>query len=93
MLKIRVGFLVLVFSATLFAQEAKAPTLSDTQKLQIQNTAQRIQIAQLQIQAAQRDFETARTELQTLLKSLEKDGWTLDLQTFTYLKKDAPKKH
>ena len=74
------------------ASESQPPVLEQAQKLQIQNLAQKMQIAQLQAQAAQRDFDASRQELQSLLKSLEKDGYTLDLQSMAYVKKDAPKK-
>ncbi len=53
------------------------PTLTDVQKLTLLTTVQRFEIAQLRAQAAQR-------ELQTLLKSLEIQGFTFDLQTMSY---------
>jgi hypothetical protein len=87
--------MILLLLLTLLAQAPASlpiPTLTTEQKLQIQNVAQKMQIAQLQSQAAQRDFDAARVELQTLLKSLEKDGYTLDLQTLTYTKKEPSKK-
>lgn len=82
-----------LFAATLWAMPSDAPALTAEQKLQFQVVAQRLEIAQLKAQAAQRDFDAARADLQTLIKTLEKDGYTLDLATLTYVekKKDAPK--
>lgn len=59
--------------------EEKPPSLSDVQKLQVQNALQRLEIAQLRLQAAQQDANT-------VLKSLTIPGWKLDLSTLTYTK-------
>lgn len=64
-------------------QGADTPTLTSEQKLQLQNTAQRMTIAKLQ-------FEAAQTELQMFVRSLEKQGWRLDLETLSYKKEPAP---
>jgi hypothetical protein len=73
--------------------EAKpAPTLSVEQKQGITILAQRIELAQLRAQAAQAEFDKARGELSTLLQSLKKDGFDLDLQTMQYVKKPDPPK-
>lgn len=61
------------------AQDATAPTLSEVQKLTLLTAVQRVEIAQLRAQAAER-------ELQALLKSLERTGYTFNLQTMTYTK-------
>lgn len=68
------------------------PILTETQKLQLQNVSQRLEIAQLKAQAAQRDFDAARIDLQALLKTLEKEDYVLDLQTLTYTRKPTGEK-
>ena len=65
---------------------AKPPELSEVQRLKIQTLAQRIELAQLRYQMAQKDFDAAREELQTMVKGLQVDGYTLDLQNFIYTK-------
>ncbi len=70
---------------------AQAPTLTVEQKQAIQILAQRIELAQLRAQAAQTEFDKARGELAAVLKSLQKDGFDLDLQSMAYVKKpDQP---
>jgi hypothetical protein len=71
-----------------------APVLTEMQKLQVQNLALAIENsqlkaenAQLKTQLAHGDFDKARTAIGELLKSLQKDGYDLDLQTMTYAKK------
>jgi len=54
------------------------PTLTDVEKLQLQNALQQVEIATLRAQA--------------LLKKFEKEGYTLDLQSLTYTKNEVPKK-
>jgi hypothetical protein len=70
----------------------EVPALTEVSRLQLQNLAQRIELAQLRAQAAQRDFDTARDELGKLVVSLKVDGYTLDLQTLTYTKTPPPPK-
>ena len=65
------------------------PALTETQKLQIQNAVQRVQIAQLQMQAAQAELQKAATEAQTLFKAFTVEGYDLNLQTLEYVKKEA----
>lgn len=68
----------------------KVPALTEVQKLQVQNLAQSIEIAQLRAQQAQRDFDTARAELGKLIQSLQRDGYTLDLTKLEYTKAQEP---
>jgi hypothetical protein len=77
--------LVLALVGAAFAQDAQAPQLTDVQKLQLQNAAQRVEIAQLRAQQAMGEFER-------LVQSLQVQGYELDLQKLTYVKKDEPKK-
>lgn len=60
------------------------PTLTTEQKLQAQNVILVWQVKQLQAQAAQRDAEDAKAAVIKFAASLQKDGYTLDLQTLTY---------
>lgn len=88
-----IGFVTLMACAS-FAQTPTpptTPTLTEVQRLQLQTVSQRIELAQLRAQAAQVEYDKARNDLQALLKSLQKDGYTLDLQTLTYTK-NAEKK-
>jgi hypothetical protein len=78
-----------VTAPALVPSSAPAPTLTDVQKLQIQNIAQRIEIAQLRAQQAQRDFDAANADAQKLIAALQVPGYTLDLQTLTYTKAPA----
>ena len=60
--------------------DVKAPALTTEQKQTITIKLQEMQIAQLQ-------FDKARTELGALVQTLQKDGYTLNLQTLEYAKK------
>ena len=71
--------------------QTSAPTVSDLDKQKVQTLALRIENAQLKAQAAQRDFDQARSDLAALVQSLQREGFTLDLQTLTYTKKPEPK--
>ena len=81
----------LAIAAPLIAQDAPrtedAPVLSVEQRQAVTILAQSMEIAQLRAQQAQRDFDQAREQLGKLLQSLEREGFALDLQTMTYVKK------
>jgi hypothetical protein len=79
---------LLVAAVTVGAQTP--PTISEVQRLRLQNLSQRIELAQLRAQAAQREFDAAREELSTLVVSLKVEGYSLDLQTLTYTKDPPP---
>lgn len=73
------------------AQEG-IPAISETQRLQITNISQALELAQLRAQLAQRDFDQARERLRALLLQLERPGYVFDVQTMTYRAvADAPK--
>lgn len=73
------------------AQEG-IPAISETQRLQIANISQALELAQLRAQLAQRDFDQARERLRVLLLQLERPGYVFDVQTMTYRAvADAPK--
>lgn len=87
----------LLMAASLDARQAPpevkpAPMLAVEQKQAIQILAQQIELAQLRAQVAQNDFNKASRELATLLQSLQKDGFDLNLQTMEYTKKPEPTK-
>lgn len=81
---------LLVLPLALGAQEAP-PSLSEMERLKIQVNVQRLEIAQLKAQAAQAEFDKAREDFNRLVLSLQKDGYTLDLEKFIYTKKEPTK--
>lgn len=85
------AIVLLVVTAAL-AQSPSSPALTVEQKQAIQILAQRIELAQLRAQAAQSEFDRARGELASMLQSLQKDGFDLNLQTMEYVKKPAATK-
>jgi hypothetical protein len=62
------------------------PSLSELNRLKLQNVVHRMEIAQLRSQVAERDFQTAKSEYDELMKALAIEGYTLDLQSLTYQK-------
>lgn len=86
-----VAAVVLVLTWAAQAATEERPTLNETQRLQIANIAQAMEIAQLKAQAAQRDFTQAQEQLRGLVQSLQREGFTLDLQTLTYRPVEAGK--
>jgi hypothetical protein len=86
--------LVIAVTGIALAQQpapVSAPTLTDVQKLQIQNLAQRMEIAQLRAQQAQQDYDAARKDAAALVQTLQVPGYTLDLQTLNYVPVPAQK--
>lgn len=71
--------------------EQPMPALSEVQKLQVQNAVQRVELAQLRYVNAASEFEKARGDANALLKSLEREGFVLNLQTMQYEKKPSEK--
>jgi hypothetical protein len=63
------------------------PALTELHKLTLQNLGQRIELAQLRAQVAQVEFDKARTEIAALVQSLQVQGYDLDLQALTYIRK------
>jgi hypothetical protein len=81
------------------ANVAKTPTLTETQILQVQNAAQRIELAQqraraaaLEQQLAGVEFERAREVATKLVQTLQVQGYDLDLERFVYVPKVATDK-
>jgi len=65
--------------------DAKPPTITDVQRLTLQNAVLRMRLAQA-------EFDKARDEAAILLVELQKPGWVFDQQTMTYTKAPDPKK-
>lgn len=83
--------LILLSVISVTAQE-DIPVLTEVQKLQLQNLAQQLELAQLKAQLAQRDFDAARDSITRLTQSLQIPGYTLNLQSFSYVKNPDPPK-
>lgn len=70
---------IAIVAACLFTgSAAEAPTLTDVQKLTLQNKYLAFDNAKLRLEAAQLD-------LVSYLKSLDKDGYTLDIGSASYI--------
>lgn len=74
--------LLVIVSQT--APRGATPVVTELQRLQVETLTQKIELAQLRAQAAQRDFDDARLKLTALLKTLEVEGYDLDVATLTY---------
>jgi hypothetical protein len=76
-----VGFLLLV-GVFVRAQEAPkaatGPTLSEVQKLTIQNKAKDVELWQLRAQQAASEYDKARADLTKLLAEVTPQGFTLN---------------
>jgi hypothetical protein len=64
---------------------AAPPSLTETQKLQVQNSLQGLEIMRLRAENAAKDFEAARVRATAYLETLKQDGFDLDLQSLTYV--------
>jgi hypothetical protein len=74
----------------------QAPEVSEVSKLRLQTFAQqaenaqlRKQLAQAQYELGQADYDKSHAALEALVRSLQVDGYVLDLQTLTYTAKPA----
>lgn len=72
------SLLVAMLMATVVAAQADAPTLTDVQTLRVQN-------ALLRVQLAVSELERARDVANTLIHSLQRPGYTLDLEQMKYV--------
>lgn len=73
------------------AQDDKTPKLTDVQRLTVVATVQRAELAQQRLENAQLRAQAAARDVDVLLKSLQVQGYTLDLETMAYVPK-APAK-
>ncbi len=68
------------------------PMVTEVQKLQAQTYLQAMQIAQYKAQLASQEFDKAKASLTSLAQALQVEGYTLDMDTWTYTAVDAPAK-
>lgn len=85
MTRLRILLVALAVVAASVVRADAPPALTELQRLQVQTLTQAIEIAQLKALAAKRDFDEAKQSLQALVQQLQRPGYTLDLQTMTYL--------
>lgn len=74
----RIILIALLLFTPLAAQEAKAPSLSEVQRLKLQLSLEKLRTAKLV-------FDQAMANTETLMKSLTVDGWQLDPNTLEYV--------
>ena len=66
---------------------------SPLQRAEIQNDMKQLQLYQAQVQILNYQFDQTKAALQVKLKALERDGWDLDLNSWTYTPKaPSPKR-
>lgn len=65
-------------------QAAEAPTLTEVDRLRMTNALLVTELAKLRSEQARRDYEQAVEDARALVRTLQRDGFTLDLQTLTY---------
>ena len=71
--------------------QTQAPTLTELDKLRMTNALLVTELAKLRSEQARRDYEQAVEDARALVRSLQRDGFTLDLQTLTYRPVEAGK--
>lgn len=79
--------LVLLSSVT-FAQDAP-PVLQEVDRLRLLVALRDAQLAQAQVREAMQVFEEKRAEYERVLRSLQREGYTLDVETGLYVKTEA----
>jgi hypothetical protein len=72
-------------------QAAEAPTLTEVDRLRMTNALLVTELAKLRSEQARRDYEQAVEDARALVRTLQRDGFTLDLQTLTYRPVEAGK--
>lgn len=75
--------LCLLLASPLVGQTT-APTLTELDRLRMTNALLVTELAKLRSEQARRDYERAVEDARTLVRTLQRDGFTLDLQTLTY---------
>ncbi len=71
--------------------QTQAPTLTELDKLRMTNALLVTELAKLRSEQARRDYEQAVEDARALVRTLQRDGFTLDLQTLTYRPVEAGK--
>jgi hypothetical protein len=75
--------LCLLLASPLVGQ-TQAPTLTELERLKVTNALLITELAKLRSEQARRDYEQAVEDARALVRTLQRDGFTLDLQTLTY---------
>ena len=71
--------------------QTQAPTLTELERLRMTNALLVTELAKLRSEQARRDYEQAVDDARALVRTLQRDGFTLDLQTLTYRPVEAGK--
>ena len=71
--------------------QTQAPTLTELERLRMTNALLVTELAKLRSDQARRDYEQAVEDARALVRTLQRDGFTLDLQTLTYRPVEAGK--
>ena len=71
--------------------QTQAPTLTEVDRLRMTNALLVTELAKLRSEQARRDYEQAVEDARALVRTLQRDGFTLDLQTLTYRPVEAGK--
>lgn len=82
--------LCLLLASPLVGQ-TQAPTLTELERLKVTNALLVTELAKLRSEQARRDYEQAVEDARALVRTLQLDGFTLDLQTLTYRPVEAGK--
>ncbi len=82
--------LCLLLASPLVGQ-TQAPTLTELERLRMTNALLVAELAKLRSEQARRDYEQAVEDARALVRTLQRDGFTLDLQTLTYRPVEAGK--
>lgn len=82
--------LCLLLASPLVGQ-TQAPTLTELERLKVTNALLITELAKLRSEQARRDYEQAVEDARALVRTLQRDGFTLDLQTLTYRPVEAGK--
>lgn len=64
--------------------QTQAPTLTELDKLRMTNALLVTELAKLRSEQARREYEQAVDDARNILRTLQREGYTLDLQTMTY---------
>jgi len=82
--------LCLLLASPLVGQ-TQAPTLTELERLRMTNALLVTELAKLRSEQARRHYEQAVEDARALVRTLQRDGFTLDLQTLTYRPVEAGK--
>ena len=83
--------LLVCVACAAFVKAADAPTLTELERLRMTNALLVTELAKLRSEQARREYEQAVEDARALVRTLQRDGFTLDLQTLTYRPVEAGK--